>query len=70
MNKTASISGFCPYFNEEVTIRAAFICYDPIGAIPGATPERNLCQYSLECGRSPDPNDCPIFNQDFLWNEL
>lgn len=27
MKKTANISGFCPYFNEDVTIRATFLRY-------------------------------------------
>lgn len=70
MKKTASISGFCPYFNEDVTIRATFLRYAPLGAMPSATPDRNLCQHILECGRSTTPHDCPVFNQEFLWNEL
>lgn len=70
MRKTANVSGFCPYFDKNVTIRATFIDYSPLGANPGATPEQNLCEHFSECGRSADPDDCPVFNQEFPWNEL
>ena len=70
MIKTTTISGFCPYFNEEITVKASFIQYNSLSAIPYPTPEKNMCQHHSECGRSANPDDCPVFNQVFLWNEL
>ncbi len=70
MEKTASVKGFCPFFDEDVTIRASFVGYALLGAPTYATPSKNLCKYRFECGRGTDPDDCPVFNQTFLWNRL
>ena len=70
MQKTTNIKGFCPYFNEDVTIKASFSLYRTVGASEYATPQENLCKHRFECGRDADPDNCPIFNQAFLWNKL
>lgn len=70
MQKTAKINGFCPYFDENITIRATFKNYSVLGAIPYATPQENLCKYRSECGRSAEPSECLIFDQSFRWNDL
>lgn len=69
MQKTAYVSGFCPFLEEEVTIRATFTRYAPLGTIPQASPDKNLCEYGGECNLDPD-NDCPVLTRTFLWNEL
>lgn len=70
MQKIAHIKGFCPYFDEDVTINASFTLYNTLGATKYATPQKNLCTHCFECGHGTNPDNCPIFDQTFLWNEL
>ncbi len=75
MQKNVSIKGFCPFLDEDVTINASLfyltnICYRVLGSSDYATPKENLCNHRFECGRGADPNNCPIFDQVFLWNKL
>lgn len=70
MSKTANVNGFCPHFSEEVSISATFTNCGFVGADIYATPMVNLCPRRSECGRGTNPDECPVFNQDFLWNRL
>lgn len=69
MKKIANISGFCPYLDEDVTIKATFTEYSALGAESFATPLENLCENCDDCGIDPHQN-CPVLNQDFLWNKI
>lgn len=68
MKRPAKVSGYCPYFNEEITITATYCCYSPLGADAYATPCDNLCKYRFDC--DIDPKRCPVFDQTFPWSEL
>ncbi len=69
MQKTVNICGFCPFMDEDVTIKATFTRYAPLGAIPTAKLLQNFCEYRDDCGLDPEEN-CPVSTQTLLWNEL
>jgi hypothetical protein len=69
MKKIANVSGFCPYLDEDVTIKATFTEYSVLGAESFATPLENLCENRDSCDIEPQ-RGCPVFNQSFLWNEI
>lgn len=55
--------------DEDVTIKATFTRYAPLGAIPTAKLLQNFCEYRDDCGLDPEEN-CPVSTQTLLWNEL
>lgn len=69
MRKTAYISGYCPFLDEETTIKASFIKYGPLGDTQYAKSVINQCEYRFECGNE-SPEACPVCDQTFLWHDL
>ncbi len=68
MQKTAFVSGFCPFFNEEVTIKAIFLSAESTVSQRYAIPYKNLCQNAAEC--NIEAKYCPVFDRNHPWNEL
>lgn len=67
MSKIARISGFCPFQDDDVTIKVKCSRYGAIGAPAYASVKENMC----ECkSNSPDAENCPVADQTLLWNEL
>lgn len=67
IQKTAYVSGYCPFLDEEVTIKATYAMYAPLGTEPMATPTSYYCEHGNDCQQG---NNCPIFDQTFPWNEI
>lgn len=67
IQKTANVNGYCPFLDEEVTIKTTFTKYAPLGTEPLATPGIPQCAYVSGCQQD---ENCPVLNHTFLWNEI
>ncbi len=67
MNKTAYIDGYCPFLNSEVSIKAEFARYAPLGSEAYATLAFNYCEHFPDC---PQADQCPVLDRPVLWSEL
>ena len=68
IQKNANVSGYCPFLDEEVTIKAVFVSSESTVSQRYAIQDKNLCQNTDEC--NIDPRRCPVYDQEHLWNEL
>ena len=63
--KRIIISGYCPYLDEEHTIKALYLKYKPIGSsVAFATYQMSDCEYNQEC---PHYAECPVALQKTIW---
>lgn len=67
MGKIAYINGFCPFQEEDVTIRVKCMPYNVIGAPAYVKVLDNMCESSSNC---PYGENCPVANQAILWDDL
>lgn len=64
MPKTVSVTGYCPYIDDEITINATYTKYAVLGTEPLATFQHCNCPYIGEC---PDSKECPVALQKKYW---
>lgn len=67
IQKISYVSGYCPFLDEEVTIKVTYTRYAPLGAEPLAKPVGHYCDYGSDCRQG---DNCPVFDQTFPWNEI
>lgn len=67
MEKYTCISGFCPLQNDDTTIEVRCMRYSVTGAPAYATIIQNMCILRPDC---PYGKNCPIENQNLLWDDL
>lgn len=57
--KTVSVTGYCPYVDDSISIKISYTEYKVLGS-PPISAENILCPYSGEC---PDFEECPVVYQ-------
>ncbi len=67
MEKITNISGFCPFQDENVTIKIVCEPYNVTGAYNLVSITNNMCEHKINC---PYENNCPVEDQPLFWNEL